>query len=105
MSDIETREMSLSDIESLALAVFTKHGCSVDSAAALARTVVRAERDGSFSHGLFRVPGYIASLNSGKVKGDAQPKIQQTLPCVITCLLYTSPSPRDRQKSRMPSSA
>ena len=24
---------------------------------------------------------------------------------VATCLLYTSPSPRDRQKSRMPSSA
>ena len=24
---------------------------------------------------------------------------------VISCLLYTSPSPRDRQKSRMPSSA
>ena len=26
-------------------------------------------------------------------------------PTVIACLLYTSPSPRDRQKSRMPSSA
>ena len=25
--------------------------------------------------------------------------------CYRTCLLYTSPSPRDRQKSRMPSSA
>ena len=24
---------------------------------------------------------------------------------LIVCLLYTSPSPRDRQKSRMPSSA
>ena len=24
---------------------------------------------------------------------------------LISCLLYTSPSPRDRQKSRMPSSA
>ena len=24
---------------------------------------------------------------------------------ISTCLLYTSPSPRDRQKSRMPSSA
>ena len=24
---------------------------------------------------------------------------------LINCLLYTSPSPRDRQKSRMPSSA
>ena len=27
------------------------------------------------------------------------------LPSVLRCLLYTSPSPRDRQKSRMPSSA
>ena len=26
-------------------------------------------------------------------------------PSVYDCLLYTSPSPRDRQKSRMPSSA
>ena len=25
--------------------------------------------------------------------------------CNVVCLLYTSPSPRDRQKSRMPSSA
>ena len=25
--------------------------------------------------------------------------------CIAICLLYTSPSPRDRQKSRMPSSA
>ena len=27
------------------------------------------------------------------------------IPLVKACLLYTSPSPRDRQKSRMPSSA
>ena len=27
------------------------------------------------------------------------------VPKCIVCLLYTSPSPRDRQKSRMPSSA
>ena len=26
-------------------------------------------------------------------------------PCLTTCLLYTSPSPRDRTRSRMPSSA
>ena len=30
---------------------------------------------------------------------------QCVLTCPTTCLLYTSPSPRDRQKSRMPSSA
>lgn len=84
MTSIPTQQMTLSEIESLALKVFTKHGCCADNAAALARTVTRAERDGSHSHGLFRVPGYIASLNSGKVKGDAQPKIEQSLASVIT---------------------
>ena len=36
-----------------------------------------------------------------------QPAVQPTLTTRLTkdCLLYTSPSPRDRQKSRMPSSA
>ena len=33
------------------------------------------------------------------------PILLGTLTIVVTCLLYTSPSPRDRQKSRMPSSA
>ena len=31
--------------------------------------------------------------------------IDRTVGYVYACLLYTSPSPRDRQKSRMPSSA
>ena len=30
---------------------------------------------------------------------------QDMFHAIQTCLLYTSPSPRDRQKSRMPSSA
>ena len=30
---------------------------------------------------------------------------KQYYPLISNCLLYTSPSPRDRQKSRMPSSA
>ena len=37
------------------------------------------------------------------IPGKAGVRIEDTL--IITCLLYTSPSPRDRQKSRMPSSA
>ena len=37
------------------------------------------------------------------VRADGSPKFSMT--CTLTCLLYTSPSPRDRQKSRMPSSA
>ena len=34
-----------------------------------------------------------------------KPKYERRVPLYMFCLLYTSPSPRDRQKSRMPSSA
>ena len=43
-----------------------------------------------------KVPG-----NGGSKKGKATGNRAQS----PACLLYTSPSPRDRQKSRMPSSA
>ena len=38
----------------------------------------------------------------GEVSGDG---FDRAVTALIGCLLYTSPSPRDRQKSRMPSSA
>ena len=47
------------------------------------------------------VMGWTSSSNTGeqvKLKFETQEQ-------AIACLLYTSPSPRDRQKSRMPSSA
>eukprot|EP00828_Plagiopyla_frontata_P003170 TRINITY_DN10851_c0_g1_i2.p2 TRINITY_DN10851_c0_g1~~TRINITY_DN10851_c0_g1_i2.p2 ORF type:complete len:100 (+),score=25.89 TRINITY_DN10851_c0_g1_i2:175-474(+) len=40
----------------------------------------------------------------GKLEEENNHQIQ-TLNSQLNCLLYTSPSPRDRQKSRMPSSA
>ena len=40
-----------------------------------------------------------------KKGGINQAKLKKVLDNTVTCLLYTSPSPRDRQKSRMPSSA
>ena len=39
------------------------------------------------------------------VKHDSADKHVSGEAVYIDCLLYTSPSPRDRQKSRMPSSA
>ena len=39
------------------------------------------------------------------VAGDGQVTFGNTVIKGQACLLYTSPSPRDRQKSRMPSSA
>ena len=40
----------------------------------------------------------------GNTISNGEYGLVSTEPCWI-CLLYTSPSPRDRQKSRMPSSA
>ena len=48
--------------------------------------------------------GLIAGLNAAKSIQKKQPIVLKRSEAYI-CLLYTSPSPRDRQKSRMPSSA
>ena len=129
MAQIETEQLQLKEIYQLSFDIFSKYGCDNNNATALARTVETAERDGSLSHGLFRIPGYIASLKSGKVKGSAQPTVENNIASIvsvdadhgyapfalerglpvlaqaanqtgiaimkITCLLYTSPSPRD----------
>ena len=44
-------------------------------------------------------------LGQAETQGIAAQEIQAIGAHGQTCLLYTSPSPRDRQKSRMPSSA
>ena len=66
-------ELTLEQIYDLANEALIKNGCNQENAKAVADTVTKAEKDGSISHGLFRIPGYVASLNSNKVKGDAKP--------------------------------
>jgi len=78
-----TVALTLKEIEDLATRVFVQNGCDAANTEALVRTVVTAERDGSLSHGLFRVPGYVASLRSGKVNGKADPRVSHTTPAVV----------------------
>jgi delta1-piperideine-2-carboxylate reductase len=42
-----------------------------------------AERDLCHSHGLFRLPGYVTSLRSGKVNGKARPTARRIAPAVV----------------------
>jgi delta1-piperideine-2-carboxylate reductase len=42
-----------------------------------------AERDGSISHGLFRLPAYVSGLKSGKINGKGKPEINKISPSVI----------------------
>ena len=69
-----TTDLSLREIYDLAIKTLRFNGCDELNAEAVAHTVTNAERDGSVSHGLFRIPGYIAALKSKKVKGDARPR-------------------------------
>lgn len=80
---MSTIELSLDDIYDLAKRVMLANGCDDANAEALADIIGRAERDGSHSHGLFRVPGYIKALRSGKVDGKAKPSLRHLTPAVI----------------------
>ena len=48
---------------------------------------------------------YTEGDDTWEVMMDWEDSLMSASAAYICCLLYTSPSPRDRQKSRMPSSA
>ena len=62
-----TTELSLDEIFNLAKTALINNGANEENADAVATTVTNAERDGSVSHGLFRIPGYIKALQSNTV--------------------------------------
>lgn len=68
--------MSLDELTQLLETIFTRHGTSAEVARTLAANCASAERDGAHSHGVFRIPGYVSTLNSGWVNGKAVPKVE-----------------------------
>ena len=57
---------------------------------------------------IFSVPNNARTIDDFKarlIQGGARPNLFEVEMAFPTCLLYTSPSPRDRSLSRMPSSA
>ena len=80
-----TTPLTLDEIYALVYAALTKAGSNDLNASAISRTVTNAERDGSHSHGMFRVEGYVKSLKSGKVDGNAEPEITKITQSTIRC--------------------
>ena len=74
---MKTIKLTLEEIYNLANRTLIFNGCDKANAESVAKTVCNAERDGSMSHGLFRIPGYVFSLRSKKVNGKAKPKIKE----------------------------
>lgn len=75
--------LTLAEIHDLAKTILAKHGCADPHADAVAETVTSAERDHAHSHGLFRIPGYVASLTSGTVDGNAVPRIKELSAVIV----------------------
>jgi delta1-piperideine-2-carboxylate reductase len=75
--------LTLEQVHALALQVLLAQGVSEPQAHAIADTITAAERDDCKSHGLFRLPGYVSSVRSGKVTPDAVPQVHELAPAVV----------------------
>ncbi len=80
---MSNRRIPVDEIITLASACLQRHGCDEANANAVADVIAMAERDGCHSHGLMRLAGYVAALDSGKVNGKARPEIEQLAPAVV----------------------
>ena len=81
-----TVSLTLDEIFDLAKKTLLANGCDDETASILADLIMKAERDGSLSHGLFRLPAYVSGLKSGKINGKARPEIKKISSSVIKVL-------------------
>ncbi|CAI2796931.1 MULTISPECIES: Ldh family oxidoreductase [Pseudomonas] len=68
--------LSSAQLTQLLRRIFIRHGTSETVAQVLAENCANAERDGAHSHGVFRIPGYVSTLDSGWVNGKAVPIVE-----------------------------
>ena len=73
---VATHNLTFAELTELLRQIFLKHGTSEQVAAVLAENCASAERDGSHSHGIFRIKGYLSSLAAGWVDGQAVPRVE-----------------------------
>jgi len=81
-----TVSLKLDEIFDLAKKTLLANSCDDETASVLADLIMKAERDGSLSHGLFRLPAYVSGLKSGKINGKARPEVKKISPSVIKVL-------------------
>ena len=75
--------LTIAQAEELVQSALQRCRTSETNARIVARALVAAEADGLKGHGLSRVPSYCAQALSGKVDGDATPRVESTRPSAI----------------------
>lgn len=76
VSTAVSQNLSFEALTGLLEKIFLHHGTSAEVARVLAQNCAGAERDGAHSHGVFRIPGYVSTLQSGWVNGQAVPVVE-----------------------------
>mgnify|MGYP001281554859 CR=1 FL=1 len=80
---MSTVSLTLDEIFELAKKTLLANGCDDETASILSDLIRNAERDGSVSHGLFRLPAYVTGLKSGKINGKGKPEVKKISSSVI----------------------
>ena len=78
-----TKAMTFEDLTRLIERVFIRHGLDDRGARIVAEVVAAAERDGSRSHGLSRMAGYVSTLKSGWINLSAKPQVTDAAPSLV----------------------
>ncbi len=81
-----TVSLSLHEIYDLAKKTLLANDCDEETSSILSDLIMKAERDGSLSHGLFRLPAYVKGLKSGKINGKGKPEVKKISSSVIKVL-------------------
>lgn len=77
------KRLSLAELEELAWQVLSSQGFSPAQGHAIAESVTVAERDGCLSHGLFRIPFYVAALKNDNADPVVEPTLRVTESSVV----------------------
>ncbi len=72
----DTVHLTLEQACALARAALVAAGIALDSAQITAQALVAADADGLPSHGLARMPFYLAQVHSGKIRAQAVPQVR-----------------------------
>ena len=76
---------SLDEVRELCQAVLMKHGLSSDQSRAVARVITAGERDECRSHGVYRLPGCVRTVESKKFNAKADPVVELSDGPVVRC--------------------
>lgn len=75
--------LGFEELVGLIAQAFQRHGCSAEVAQIIGHNMATAEQDGAKSHGVFRIPAYLSSLDAGWVDGAAEPVVEDVAAAML----------------------